>query len=60
MIDSGATAPVAAEVSGVRHMVPDPVVEALGVGCCGKAGQQITYLNGSKSNALSCYGRRAC
>ena len=39
---------------------PEPLAEDLGVGWCGKTGQQIAYPNGTKSNDLSCYGRRAC
>ena len=62
MIDSGATATVTAEVSGVLHMVqaPEPLAEDLGVGWRGKTGQQIADPNGAKSNALSYYVRRAC
>jgi hypothetical protein len=46
---------------GAAHgLAPESLVEALGVGCCGKTEQQIAYPNGAKSNDPSCYGRRAC
>ena len=46
---------------GAAHgPAPEPVEEALGVDCYGSTHQQIAYPNGTKSNALSCYGRRAC
>jgi hypothetical protein len=63
VINSGDTAPVAAEVSGMLRIAqpPEPLTEALGVNCCwGKRGQQIAYTYGLKSNDLSCYGRKAC
>ena len=41
-------------------LAPESLVEALGVGCCGRTGQQIVYPNGAKSDDLSCYGNRAC
>ena len=42
VINSGDTAPVTAEVSVMLHMAkPEFLVEALGVGCCGKADQEM-------------------
>ena len=53
--------PVTAEVSGVQHMVQHqtPWRKPWGWAATDKH-QQIAYRNGTKSNALSCYGRRAC
>ena len=43
------------------HMAkPEFFVEALGLGCCGKKGKQVAYLDGVKSNDLSCHYCRAC